>query len=381
MLNAAVASSAISQDGGVAISSLLAPRPRSPMPAGAMDEGGHPAIEWVEPEESFWLVSARNFGLTLATFGIYHFWGRAEARRRVVNSIRLGGKPLDYSGTGLDGFLSFLVGAAVAVSIVAAFLLLFSSSGGAGVEAIQEFRWRRLTISVPLLFLLGSVVYRKRQHLLRRTWWHGERFDLSGQAWGYAWQHFWSAFLVPLTLGWAGPWRANRLERRKIAEMHHGQHCFRFEADTKALYRAFALLWFGGGLMYVATMALIGLAIGPQVLAALQTLSIEPLSDYDVLRWAAVVLAIGLTPVIALAMYYRAVWIEHLIGGLRFEQARFRAEIPKLRFVGLMLGNVALKVLSLGALTPVVDARLARFVIAHIRVEGALPEPSPAATA
>lgn len=336
-------------------------------------DSGTRALEWVEPAESFWLISIRNLGLTLASFGVYHFWGRAQARRQVVNSIRLGGKPLDYSGTGLEGFISFVIGAVVAVSVVAAFLLMFASLGEAGSGAMQEFRWRRLTISIPLLFLLGSVIYRKRQHLLRRTWWQGERFDLSGQAWGYAWQHFWSAFLVPLTLGWAAPWRAHRLERRKIDEMHHGGRTFHAEAGISSLYRAFAVLWFGGGVMYLLTMVLIGLAIGPQILEALQGLTLAPLNDADVLKRGAVVLILGLTPVLILATYYRAVWIEHLLSSIRFGEARFRAELPKLPFVSLMLSNLALKVLSLGVLTPVVDARLARFLIAHCTIDGKLP--------
>jgi uncharacterized membrane protein YjgN (DUF898 family) len=341
--------------------------------ASAHEPGRPPLIAWVEPAESFWLLSLRNFGLTLATFGIYHFWGRADARRQVVNSIRLGGKPLDYSGTGREAFVAFLIGAAVAVSIVLAFLMMFNQTG-AGVEGVREFRWKRLFITLPLLFLLGSAVYRRRQHVLRRTWWLGERFDLCGHAWSYAWQHFWSAFLVPLTFGWAAPWRASRLEARKIAEMHHGDRRFRVNAKVAPLYRAFALLWLGGGTSYVLTMVLVGLVAGPQIMAALEGLTLAPLNDPQLLTRIAATLFVGLLPLLALATVYRAVWYEHLISSISFEGARFRLDLPKARFVGLALSNLALKLLSLGALAPVVEARFVRFMLAHTRVEGVLPE-------
>ena len=101
-------------------------------------------------------------------------------------------------------------------------------SGGASEAraALSSFRIQRLAITLPLIFLLGSVVYRKRKQILRRTWWRGQHFDLDGQPYAYALQHFWTAFLVPLTLGWAGPWRASKLERRKINEMHIGGQRF-----------------------------------------------------------------------------------------------------------------------------------------------------------
>jgi hypothetical protein len=32
-------------------------------------------IRWAAPAENLWLLSIKNFGLTLATFGVYHFCG------------------------------------------------------------------------------------------------------------------------------------------------------------------------------------------------------------------------------------------------------------------------------------------------------------------
>jgi uncharacterized membrane protein YjgN (DUF898 family) len=335
-----------------------------------------PLVTFVEPAESFLSLSIRNFGLTLATLGFYSFWARADARRQLHRALRLGGQPLDYTGTGREAFVAFLIGTLMTATIVSCFVYFFfktGSTGGAVRSTLTEFRFQRLFITLPLLFLLGSVVYRKRKEILRRTWWRGQRFDLDGQPYAYAVQHFWTAFLVPLTLGWAGPWRASRLERRKIEEMHLGGQRFHSVGGVKTLYRAFAALWFGGGTIYVTTMVLLGLTIGDPILAALANQSIQPLLQPGVLGTGALVLGFGLGPVIGFLLYYRAAWIEHQISSLVFEGQRFQVRLPKVQFAGLMLWNGFIKLISFGAFAPVADAALVKFIVDRITTTSWMP--------
>ena len=327
-------------------------------------------VTFVEPEESFFSQSLRGFALSVGTLGLYSFWVRADARRQLHRAIRVGGHPLDYSGTGGEALASFVMGTATTVLLVSVFLYFFTSSGLTGEQAraaMADFRLRRLFISIPLLFLLGSVAYRKRKHMLRRTWWRGQHFDLDGQPWSYALQHFWTAFLVPLTLGWAAPWRASRLEQRKINEMHHGAQRFQSDANVTPLYRAFTALWFGGGTIYVTTMALLGLTIGEPLLAAISTQSLAALMQPSVFRTGLTVVGCGLTPVAGFILYYRAAWLEHQISSLIFDGMRLQLQLPKARFAGLMLWNGLIKIISFGALQPVANAALVRFVVARIK--------------
>lgn len=352
-------------------------RPGRPSPGEALvcagtasgDNTATALISFVEPDESFLSQSIRNFGLTLATLGFYSFWARAEAKRQLHRSIRIDGQRLDYTGTGRESLVGFLLGTLTTVVLVSTFVHFFTKSGATGDQAraaLSDFRLQRLFISVPLVFLLGSVVYRKRKHLLRRTWWRGQHFDLDGQPWGYALQHFWTAFLVPLTLGWAAPWRASWLARRKIRDMHLGAQRFEAVGSVLPLYRAFAALWFGGGVLYVATMVLLGLTIGQPLLEAIGGRTFEPLRQPGVLSTGLTVLATGLTPVLGFILYYRAAWIEHQISSLVFNGMRLDLALPKVRFAGLMLWNGFIKIISFGAFQPVADAALARFVIARI---------------
>ncbi len=329
-------------------------------------------ITFVEPEESFLSQSIRNFGLTLATLGFYSFWARAEARKQLHRSIHIGGQRLDFTGTGREACISFLIGTLTTVIVVSTFLYFFRGNGGSSDQmraALSDFRYRRLFISLPLIFLLGSAVYRRRKVLLRRTWWRGQHFDLDGQPYAYALQHFWTAFLVPLTLGWAAPWRASRLAHRKIREMHLGDERFKTMGGVATLYRAFATLWFGGGIIYVATMALLGLTVGPELIAAASAGSLAPLRQPGVIETVVAVLAIGLTPVAMFLLYYRAAWIEHQISSIVFRDMRFHIKLPKVRFAALILWNGFVKLISFGAFAPVADAALARFVIDRIETE------------
>lgn len=349
---------------------VLAPAAGSP--ASSVPRNGPNVVEWVEPAESFWLLALKNFGLTLATLGVYHFWGRVEARRKVMNAIHINGRPLDYTGTGREAFVSFLIGAVVAGAVITVMLGLFqkATAGGAGIEGVRQMRWQRLSISLPMLFLLGSVVYRKRQHILRRTWLSGQRFDMSGWAWSYAWQHFWSAFLVPLTLGWAAPWRSSKLEQRKIAEMHYGGRHFESRGELKPLYTSFAVLWFGGGVIYVGTLLVLSRYIGPEIVAAVQGMTLKPLANADVLRQGALVLGAGLVPLAVLMLLYRKAWLEHLVSSICFGGERFSLKLPRFKYLWICITNIVMTVFTLGALAPVAEARLVRFVLSHLEASG-----------
>ena len=48
-------------------------------------------VAFVQPAESFLRLALRNLLLTLATGGIYYFWGRVEARKRLMSALRVDG--------------------------------------------------------------------------------------------------------------------------------------------------------------------------------------------------------------------------------------------------------------------------------------------------
>ena len=94
---------------------LPPPIPPSSVPsvAPAAGEGVEPLrLSWSHPQGMV-ALSFKNFFLRIITLGIYHFWGKTEVRRRIWSGVRINGEPLQYTGTGKEMLLGFVVVMAV----------------------------------------------------------------------------------------------------------------------------------------------------------------------------------------------------------------------------------------------------------------------------
>ena len=54
-------------------------------------------------------IVLRNILLSIITLGIYRFWGKTKIRRYLWSQVSFRGEPLEYTGTGTELFLGFLV--------------------------------------------------------------------------------------------------------------------------------------------------------------------------------------------------------------------------------------------------------------------------------
>jgi uncharacterized membrane protein YjgN (DUF898 family) len=61
-----------------------------------------------EKSKLFWLAFWTGL-LTVLTLGIYRFWARTRLRRYIWSAIDAGGDSFEYTGTGLEKFLGFLI--------------------------------------------------------------------------------------------------------------------------------------------------------------------------------------------------------------------------------------------------------------------------------
>ena len=196
-------------------------------------------VSWLHPLGLIGL-SVYNFFMRLLTLGIYHFWGKTEVRRRIWSAIRLNGEPLEYTGTGRELFMGFIVIffmillPTMLVSFAAVFL--FGPDSG----ALKVFQ---LLLYAGFLMLTGIAIYRAQRFRLSRTRWRGIRAGLDGNSLSYGWTHFWTLLTLPLTLGWSAPWRSTKLQRIITNDMRFGTRPFRFSASSKPLYPTFALYW------------------------------------------------------------------------------------------------------------------------------------------
>jgi uncharacterized membrane protein YjgN (DUF898 family) len=205
-----------------------------------------------------------NALMTLATVGIYSFWGRTEIRKRVWGSVRLDGEPLVYHGTGMElfkGFMGVLLIVLLPIFLLSTTLVIVYGQASSGWVLYQVALF---VVVYPVLKALAT--YRARRYRLARTSWRGVRGSMSGASGEFAFLSWATSLLYPLTLGWIAPWRALYIQRFLAGDTMLGDRRLDMKGSTPSLYLRFGLLW-------IAT-----LVIGFVALSALVTI-VAPIVD------------------------------------------------------------------------------------------------------
>lgn len=332
--------------------------------------GGEPlALTWKQQSGLIGL-SIVNFILRILTLGIYHFWGKTEVRRRIWSAVRLNGEPLEYTGTGKELFLGFLVVLAVVFLPVVLGVFAITIAFGPSSPATALFQ---VLVYVAFFFLFGVAMHRALRYRLSRTRWRGIRGGLEGSSWRYAWTHFWTALLIPFTLGWIMPWRATKLQRLLSSDMRFGDRPFRFEARSGPLYGPFAVLWIGSVVLFL----LANLVVGGAIMDGLQPGAFEPGTIPQPSAAIVVTIVLVMTAVYVLfgilMAWYSAAKINHFAAHTHFEGAAFRGNATAGSLIWLIVSNLLILTFTLGLLAPVAQARAARYMVDRLSIDGAVP--------
>jgi uncharacterized membrane protein YjgN (DUF898 family) len=318
-------------------------------------------------------LSVINFVLRVLTLGIHHFWGKTEVRRRIWSAIRLNGEPLEYTGTGKELFLGFLVvlfGVFLPMLLVGAGLVYVLGPQSRLLPAFQ------LLAYIVIFFLIGVAVHRALRYRLARTRWRGIRGGLEGSSLRFAWTYFWTALLIPFTLGWIMPWRATKLQSLLSNDMRFGNRPFRFEARSGPLYGRFAIAWIGSLLLFFAMTG--GVVLSLYLSGVIEQIAATPPGQPPTPNLAAFAVAMPIIVVFYLVLglitaWYQAAAFNHFAAHTSYEGATFRAHMTAWSIIWLVLGNLLIVTLTLGLLAPVAQARAARYMVERLSIEGTVP--------
>ncbi len=187
-------------------------------------------------------VSIVNLLLTVVTIGVYRFWARVRVRRYLWSNMALGGEPFEYTGTGLELFIGFLIGVfgfIVPVTLGYRFVDFAIQSRAPEFEFVAD-----AIFFIGFLFLYGVALYRARRYRFSRTLWRGIRFAQSGSSATYGRKFLAYQLLSIATLGWFVPEKNLRLWAFAINHSFYGAVPFRFMDPGHELYRPFAVSWF-----------------------------------------------------------------------------------------------------------------------------------------
>lgn len=178
--------------------------------------------------------------LTLLTLGFYRFWGKTEIRRYLWSRVRLDADRFEYTGTGKELFLGFLIVLAVLIPLgivfqtLAVFSVAWSPAAQAWVSSLQ---------TVVFLYLIGYAIYRARRYRLSRTLLRGIRFGQAGSAVRYGLMFLGYMLLAVVTLGIAKPVGDVALYRFQTNNTQFGDHGFEFDGKARDMMGRWLLCW------------------------------------------------------------------------------------------------------------------------------------------
>ncbi|WP_323772282.1 YjgN family protein [Antarctobacter sp.] len=222
---------------------------------------------------------AFNTGLlTVVTLGIYRFWQKTRIRKYIWSSVDAGGDTFEYTGTGIEKFLGFLVAVVfLAIYIGLIQMALFYAGLNVMVDpetaSPQDMITQTIAIYITFFAVLPFILYatyRARRYKMARSRWRGIRFGMEKGAWGFVWRALGYGFLAVITLGILTPLQTFKLEKYQADRSFYGSARFTQTGKWTDLYPAMKHMLIGIGIL-VASFVLIGggAASGKMGLAAL----------------------------------------------------------------------------------------------------------------
>ena len=315
--------------------------------------------------QEFLPIAATNLLLTIVTLGIYRFWAKTRERKYLWSRTQFIDDRLEWAGTGLEMFIGFLI---VMVIFLPAFLffqfglqamILRGEAVAAGIAS--------LVLYLGIFYLVGLALFRALRYRLSRTYWHGIRGGSDDGGWRYAGAAMWKYIVGILTLGLLVPWAMVTLWRERWGKMSFGPYAFETgdSPATRGLMGRYLLIYatpiLGAILISVLGMGAFFAAGGTEP---------DPKAMAGVFG-TMVVAIIGVYAIFALlSLAYYAAFLRKVVGEMTFGALAFSFNARTMDWLKLILGNIALVVLTLGLGIMFLGYRHWSFYVRHLEVIG-----------
>ncbi|MCL5778431.1 YjgN family protein [Limibaculum sp. FT325] len=181
---------------------------------------------------SLLLLALKTALLSVVTLGLYRFWMVTRLRRYFASAIRIDGDPFEYTGTGLEKLLGFLL----AMVVLAVYLGLVNL--GLTFIGLSFFQGNPVALNASLVALVPFwfwAAYRARRYMLSRLRWRGIRFGVEPGAWGYMLRSIGWSILTVVTAGLALPYQHFRQAQYMTDRTWFGDQKFRQDGSWLGL--------------------------------------------------------------------------------------------------------------------------------------------------
>jgi uncharacterized membrane protein YjgN (DUF898 family) len=283
----------------------------------------------------FWLA-LKTSCLTVLTLGLYRFWMVTMLRRHYWNSLKIQGDPLEYTGTGLEKILGFLV----AIIILAIYLGLVNV--GLTFIGLTYFEGNPLALQISIfaaLPLIFFATYRARAYIMARTRWRGIRFGMDKGAGGYTIRAMWYWFLTVITGGLLYPYQQFKLAKYMADRTWFGDQKFHQNGSWAGLFAYWIWLYIVIGMVALAAW---GLAADPGNPATM------------VVAW--LMIFIGYLSFFVMFMRYEVVVFRYIWSNRTLGEATFENDIAPGQIIGVYLVGTLLVVVCTSLVSAVIMA-------------------------
>lgn len=306
-------------------------------------------------------IALTNLLLTVVTLGIYRFWAKARERQYLWSRTRLADDHLEWTGTGKEMFLGFLM---VLLGLIPVIALLFLAGYLFTGNAIAKLLGGLLFLGVygGMFYLAGVAVLRALRYRLSRTYWHGIRGGSDDGGWGYGWEYMWRTWLTAIAMFIPLPWAQTRLWNARFNKMSFGQHRFHADATAEGLFMRWLLVY---AIVAAAIAVLVLVAARMQGASEAELAAVASSLALILFLFVAFYVLLPLAALAYFAAYYRRVAEATSIAGLRF---RFSARTRD--WLLLFLGHVGLIIVTLGIGALFIAYRNYSFAVRHLDLDG-----------
>src|SRR4029078_12482900 len=144
---------------------------------------GERAVRFTGSWREYLPIAATNALLIVCTLGVYRFWASARQRRYLWSRTEFIDDSLEWTGTGKEMFLGFLI----VIAVLAPFFLFIQFLLPALVVRgkIDAAGGIMFLFYIALIYLGGFARFRALRYRLSRTYWHGIRGGSDNPGWHY----------------------------------------------------------------------------------------------------------------------------------------------------------------------------------------------------
>ncbi len=317
-------------------------------PAGADSAAGspwRPLVFFNGKGGDLFVILLVNFLLSAITLGIYSFWGTVRRRAYLWRSTYILGEPLEYTGTGKELFISFLIVIPIflIIGIITAIMVQFHAVVGL------------ITTYLLFIFLWQYASYRALRYRLTRTRWRGIRGNLGGSPGKYAVKGTGYVLAMLFSAGLAAPWAISRMVNMQLNNVFFGNRPASFHGTGKELCRPYFMYYlcmvviFGalGWFIYDAGVA----ATGVQGMR-----SYDPYNPYGMNAPAEIMLFLKIMVVylgaifamVMLGSFWHAAFFRWIYRNMRFGTLHMRSILMGTKLLGVRLTNMLLVLFTFG---------------------------------